>query len=43
MGEVAWAAIMLLLLRVGVVLGVLPKWETKEAQISIYRKAYKVF
>ena len=39
----AWAARLLLLLRVGEVLGAFPKWETKEAQFPIYRIAYKVF
>ena len=39
----AWAARILLLLRVGVGLEAFPKWETLEAQFSIYRIAYKVF
>ena len=39
----AWAARLLLLLRVGVVLGAFPKWDTMEAQFPIYRIAYKVF
>ena len=38
-----WAARLLLLLCVGVVLGAFPKWETMEAQFPIYRIAYKVF
>ena len=38
-----WAARTLLLLRVGVGLEAFPKWETMEAQFSIYRIAYKVF
>ena len=38
-----WAAGILLLLHVGVVLGAGPDWETPGAQFSINRQAYKVF